>query len=97
MAPDQPDTVCRQMGIVINPSNASKKETAIALFRIMRTVAVPKKLVSGQALSWIVLSLRNYVLWPKCLHVAELLGYAMAEMSVCGRKVWLWPGWIRLG
>ena len=51
MAPDQPDTVCRQMGIVINPSNASKKETAIALFRIMRTVAVPKKLVSGQALS----------------------------------------------
>ena len=51
MAPDQPDTVYRQMGIVINPSNASKKETAIAIFRIMRTVAVPKKLVSGQALS----------------------------------------------
>ena len=39
------------MGIVINPSNASKKETAIALFRITRIVAVPKKLVSGQPLS----------------------------------------------
>ena len=52
MAPDQPDTVYRQMGIeIINPSNASKKKTAIAIFRIMRAAAVPKKLVSGQALS----------------------------------------------
>ena len=86
MAPDQPDTAYRQMGIVINPSNASMKETAIAIFRIMRTVAVPKKLVNcivpaqlclvaemspcGR-IAWLCYG-RNVCVWPKSLVMARL-------------------------